>query len=155
SGDGVTSIVFCGMGSSAIPGEVVRALFRERLGVPVDVSRGSILPEYCGSRTLIVAASFSGGTAETIACASEAIERGCRVLSVASGGELLELARAHGLATVTVPKDFPAPRASMGWLTSTVLGALESIGILPSVAADVEEAAHGLDVVSEKLAPGA
>ena len=42
--DGVTSIVFAGMGGSAIAGDVLRTLARGRLTVPVDVNRGPVLP---------------------------------------------------------------------------------------------------------------
>src|SRR5262245_49074406 len=34
--DGVTSVVFCGMGGSAVAGDILRQTFRDRLPVPVD-----------------------------------------------------------------------------------------------------------------------
>ena len=45
----VTSVTFCGMGGSAVSGDVVRSVFVERLGVPVEVNRSPVLPEHCGS----------------------------------------------------------------------------------------------------------
>ena len=60
--DGVTSVVFCGMGGSAGAGDLLRQTFRDRLSVPVDVNRTPALPEYAGPHTLVIASSFSGET---------------------------------------------------------------------------------------------
>ena len=45
----VTSVTFCGMGGSAVSGDVVRSVFVERLGLPVEVNRSPVLPEHCDS----------------------------------------------------------------------------------------------------------
>ena len=37
--DGVRAVTFCGMGGSAVAGDILRALYRHRLGVPFDVHR--------------------------------------------------------------------------------------------------------------------
>jgi glucose/mannose-6-phosphate isomerase len=140
SGDGVSAITFCGMGSSAHAGEIVRALFRDRIRIPVDVVRSPELPEYCGPHTLVVACSYSGDTAETLECFDEALRRGCRILSVASGGALAERSAREQLPIVKVPSGLLMPRVSLGSFAFGVLGALESVGLLPPLEADVEEA---------------
>src|ERR1044071_9255136 len=75
--DGVTSVVFCGMGGSAVAGDVLRQTFRDRLSVPVDVNRTPTLPEYAGPHTLVIASSYSGDTSETLGAVEEAVRRGC------------------------------------------------------------------------------
>ena len=70
----VRSVVFCGMGGSAVAGDVLRSVFRDRLGVPVEVNRSPELPEHAGPHSLVVASSYSGNTAETLAAFREAIE---------------------------------------------------------------------------------
>ena len=52
--EGVTSVTFCGMGGSAVSGDVVRSVFLERLGLPVEVNRSPVLPEHCDPHTLVV-----------------------------------------------------------------------------------------------------
>ena len=118
------------MGGSAVSGDVVRSVFLERLGLPVEVNRSPVLPEHCGSHTLVVCSSYSGNTAETLAAFRAAVERGCRVLVVTSGGTIAEEAADHGIATVRVPPGFQ-PRAALGHLGFASLGALETMGILP------------------------
>ena len=54
------------MGGSAIGAELVAAAAGERLRVPLIVHRDYGLPAGAGARTLIIAASHSGETAETL-----------------------------------------------------------------------------------------
>ena len=37
--DGVTAVTYCGMGGSAVAGDILRSLYRARLGVPIEVNR--------------------------------------------------------------------------------------------------------------------
>ena len=150
--DGVTAVTFCGMGGSAVAGDVLRSVFRERLNVPVDVNRSPTLPAYCGPHTLVVVSSYSGNTAETLACFREAVARGCRLIAVTSGGALATEAASAGAGLVTVPGGFQ-PRAALGWLAFPSLGALETAGLLPDLAADVEETVTELTTLASRLGP--
>jgi glucose/mannose-6-phosphate isomerase len=139
SGEDVSSITFCGMGGSAVSGDLVRSVFLERLGVPVDVNRSPVLPEHCGSRSLVVCSSYSGNTAETLSAFRAALGRGCRVLVVTSGGTIADEADEAGVPVVHVPGGYQ-PRAALGHLGFASLGALEAMGTLPPLADDVAEA---------------
>lgn len=151
SADGVTALAFCGMGGSAVAGDVLRAVYRERLGIPVEVVRTPVLPAYCGPHTLVVASSYSGNTAETLACFREARDRGCRVIVVTSGGSLAaEAADVGGVAAV---QGGSQPRAALGWLAFATIGALVSVGLLPDAADDVDEAVAELAALASKLGP--
>jgi glucose/mannose-6-phosphate isomerase len=152
----VRSVVFCGMGGSAVAGDVLRSVFRDRLGVPVEVNRSPELPEHAGPHSLVVVSSYSGNTSETLGAFREAIKRGCRMIVVTSGGTVADEAAAAGVPVVPVPGGFQ-PRAALGWLAFTALGAREAAGLLPPLAEDVAEAAAevearaaacGLDVPS-------
>jgi glucose/mannose-6-phosphate isomerase len=141
-------VVVCGMGGSAVAGDVLRSVFRERLGVPVEVDRSALLPEHAGTHTLVVASSYSGATSETLAAFEEAVRRGCRPIAITSGGALADRAAEHGVPVVTVPGGLQ-PRAALGWLAFTAIGALEAAGLLPPMAADVAEA---IELVDERAA---
>ena len=75
--------------------------------VPIAVSKGYALPEFCGRDTVVFAVSFSGNTEETLAAYDEAVARGCRVVVVSAGGELALRARRDEVAHVPVPEDVP------------------------------------------------
>jgi glucose/mannose-6-phosphate isomerase len=71
----VDAVLVLAMGGSAIGAELVEAAAGERLRVPLVVHRAYGLPAWANERTLIVAASHSGATVETLSGAEEAIRR--------------------------------------------------------------------------------
>lgn len=152
SANDVTSLTFCGMGGSAVSGDLVRSVFLERLGIPVEVNRSPVLPEHCGSRSLVVCSSYSGNTAETLTCFRTAVARGCRVLVVTSGGAIAGEAAEAGVAVVRVPAGYQ-PRAALGHLGFASLGALEAVGLLPPLAEDVTETVDEIGLLLAAIAP--
>jgi len=153
SASGVENLAFCGMGGSAVAGDVLRVLVADRLGFPVQVVRAPTLPEWCQPHTLVVISSYSGDTAEALACFEEAVRRGCRVVVVTSGGQLGRRAEELGLGRALVPTGFQ-PRAALGYLALGTMGALEATGLTPSVADDLKECAQELETLADQLAPG-
>ena len=149
----VRSVVYCGMGGSAVAGDVLRSVFRDRLGVPVEVNRSAELPEHAGPHSLVVACSYSGETAETLTAFREAMKRGCRSIVITSGGTIANEAAEAGVPVVRVPGGFQ-PRAALGWLACTAIGALEAAGLLPPMAADVEETVEVLEQRAGACAAG-
>ena len=147
---GIASVAVCGMGGSGIAGDVLAAIAASRLRIPVTVVRTPELPEFCGPHTLLIASSYSGETSETLGLFEEAVVRGCRILSIASGGMLAERSAELGVGRVHVPEGF-MPRAAFGHLAVGALGALEAMGIAPSHADDVAEA---LGLMDEVVAEG-
>jgi glucose/mannose-6-phosphate isomerase len=153
SGDGVTSIVVAGMGGSGVAGDILRSLYADRSAIPITVVKGYGLPEFCGRNTLVVASSYSGNTAETLAVFAEAASRGCRLVAVTAGGELAAAAEGEEAAMVRIPHDVPVPRAALGYLVGAILGVLDAMGLLPPGRGDVDRAAAALDELARSLGP--
>ena len=151
--EGLRAIVACGMGGSGIAGDVLRSLYADRLGVPLLVVKGHVLPEFCGRETLVLASSFSGNTEETLAVYAEAVARGCRVVAFSAGGELASLAEADLVTHVPLPGDVPMPRAALGYLAGAPLGVLDAVGMVPPAEEEVTEAAGVLDALAAELGP--
>ena len=152
---GVSSIVLCGMGGSGVAGDVIRALYRDRLGIPVDVVKDVAIPEHCSPHSLVVCSSFSGNTMETLACFAQALDRGCRVVAVCGGGELRLRADEAGVPVLAMPPDPPAPRTALGLLLLSTLGALEEMGLVPTLGDEMESAAESLDRAAASVSPEA
>jgi glucose/mannose-6-phosphate isomerase len=144
-------VVVCGMGGSAIGGDLILTT-APGLSVPSAVVRGYDLPAWVGPTTLVVAVSYSGATEETLACVEAALTRGCRPVCVASGGRLAALAAEQGLAHVPVPAGLQ-PRAALGALATPVAAALVEYGLCDDLASGVAEAAAVLDELASDLAP--
>jgi glucose/mannose-6-phosphate isomerase len=144
---GVESVVVLGMGGSGVSGDVVRSVVEPRLPIPFRVEKGyGPLPSWVGRTSLVVAVSYSGNTEETLAAATDALERGARIVTIASGGELAEMAEDHGLSHVAIPPGFQ-PRSALGFLTLPLLAVLDRMELIPPQEDDVEEAADVLEGV--------
>src|SRR5262245_6609875 len=75
-GQSLDAVVVCGMGGSAVAGDVLAVTAGPVTGIPVMVSRGYHLPAFVGPRTLVLAVSYSGDTEETVAAATAALDVG-------------------------------------------------------------------------------
>lgn len=84
----VDSVLVLAMGGSAIGAELVAGIAGERLRVPLVVQRDYDLPAWAGTRTLVIAASHSGETAETLAAVAAARRIGAPVAVITTGGRL-------------------------------------------------------------------
>ena len=126
-------IVLCGMGGSAIGGDLVAGLVEPTAPVPFRVNRGYSLPGWVGERTLVVASSYSGGTEETLSAYGQAKERGARILAITSGGDLEADAREAGYDTVVIPGGLQ-PRAALGYSLGVGLRLAQALGL-----ADLED----------------
>lgn len=148
----VASIVVCGMGGSAVAGDVLKHAFRDRLRVPVEVNRSHGLPAYAGPSTLVVVSSYSGETSETLSAFEDALARGRTVLAITSGGTLAARCEELELPVAQVPGG-GQPRAALGHLAFAMLGALETAGVLPSLAAEVRATVAAFGTVVAGLGP--
>lgn len=147
------SVTFCGMGGSAVGGDVAAAALAGHLPVPAASVRGYRLPAYCGPEDLVVCLSFSGNTEETLACFDQALARGARVLAVTSGGALADRARAARAPVLSASTDAPMPRAGLGALAGAAIGGLVAVGVLPSLDEEIVKAAETLATMAESLGP--
>jgi glucose/mannose-6-phosphate isomerase len=128
----VSSIWVAGMGGSALGPEMLAAVFNDRLKLPVTIVRDYILPAAVTSKSLVILASFSGTTEETLAAAEEARQRKAKLLIICTGGPLAEFAKKYKLpAYIFTPGDLAKqPRFAGGFLLIGVLGLLERAGLI-------------------------
>ncbi len=125
----VDAVLVLAMGGSAIGAELVAAAAGDRLRVPVVVQRDYVLPAWAGDRTLVVAASHSGETAETLAAAGEAQRRGLPLAVISTGGELGRRATEAGLPFLRYEMS-GQPRAAVGFGTGLFHELLVNAGLL-------------------------
>ena len=132
-GQGATprQVVVSGMGGSAIGGNLVQDLLGPELGVPLLVNRSYSLP-FVDSKTLVVLCSYSGNTAETLSCFSMARKARARILTITSGGQLLEASRRCGSPAVVIPGGYP-PRCAVGFTSVLLLSLLARLRLAPDL----------------------
>lgn len=122
------AIIIAGLGGSGIGGQLVKAFFTSTMPVPVVCLADYNLPAFANEKTLVIAASYSGNTEETITVFNQAIERNCSILALSTGGKLAELAKQHNKYLLTMQGGFQ-PRMALGFsLTYLILLMGELIG---------------------------
>src|SRR5687767_14644549 len=92
-----SNVVLGGMGGSGIAGQIVKSWFFDKMPVPVETIADYNMPAYANNKTLVILYSYSGGTEETLNLFSEAKEKGCAIICIATGGKLAELAKENDL----------------------------------------------------------
>src|SRR5687767_1557767 len=116
-----TAVAVLGMGGSAVAADLLRAIFADRLTVPLVSVRDYYLPAWVGRTTLVVAVSHSGATEETVTALSAALERRYPVLVITTGGPIGDVAARVGLPRLIYSTD-ASPRASLGYTMSLLAG---------------------------------
>jgi glucose/mannose-6-phosphate isomerase len=122
---GTRQVVVAGMGGSAIAGDLALALTSAETELDLQVVRSDDLPKPIRAPGWLIAISYSGNTRETLHAYDEAGRRGMPRLAITSGGELEARATRDGVPVLAVPPGGP-PRAWVGYLLGTLLGALDS-----------------------------
>lgn len=115
-------VVVSGMGGSAMAAELYRDAAGDNSEFEIYLNRRYSLPGWLPEGTPVILSSYTGETEETLAAYEEAKRRGFPIGVVASGGRLAELAKADGVAMVTVPGGLH-PRYSIPYM----FGALEAL----------------------------
>jgi glucose/mannose-6-phosphate isomerase len=145
-------LVVCGMGGSAVGGDLAAAALRGRQARPLRTVRGYELEPWVDEHTLVLCCSYSGTTEETLACFEAAGAAGAPRVALTTGGELAERARAEGVPVIGVPSGMQ-PRAAVVYMTVAVLECAAACGAAPSVRAELEAAVGLLEALLEDEEP--
>ncbi len=132
------NIVLCGLGGSAIAGDLLRSYLAGDLRIPFLVNRHYTLPAFVDPSTLVIVSSYSGNTEETNTAHREALKRGAQLLCITSGGTTAELAARHRSPLITIPGGSP-PRAALGYSFFPLLIALTRMGFIRSRQREINE----------------
>lgn len=121
-------VIICGMGGSALAGEIIKALKNElKIPVPVVTSQNYGLPRTDFRRPLVIAISFSGDTEETLSGFSAALKAGMPAAAVGGGGKLKELALKNGRPFAAFEKNGLVPRQAVGLMFYGAIAVLKRV----------------------------
>jgi glucose/mannose-6-phosphate isomerase len=137
-------VMICGMGGSAIGGDLAAAALGGRCTLPLLTIRGYELPPWATPDWTVVCSSFSGQTEETLACMEAAGVLGARRIVATTGGQLADLARAHEIPVIGLPAALPAPRAAVGYMFAVAAEAAALSGA-PRIHTEIDAAAAHLE----------
>ena len=143
--------IVCGMGGSAIGGDLGAAALGDRLTRPMFTVRGYELPPWSPAGSAVLCSSYSGNTEETLACYDAAEALGAQRLVSTTGGELAESARRDGVPVIGLPAGLQ-PRAAVAYTfcSATELAVLAMAA--PRIQTEVDTAAAHLEEHREAIA---
>jgi glucose/mannose-6-phosphate isomerase len=139
-------VVVCGMGGSAIGGDLARSFLGERAKVPILSCRDYFLPANLARGALVIASSYSGNTGETLSAYEAARTHAAAVIAITSGGELAQRCSRENVPVCTIPGGMP-PRAAIGLSLFPMLHVLRAAGV---AAFDDKEYTEALAAVKDR-----
>jgi glucose/mannose-6-phosphate isomerase len=143
-------LMICGMGGSAIGGDLAAAALGERLTKPLISIRDYELPSWATPEWTVLCSSYSGKTEETLACFEAAEVLGARCIVLSTGGPLVERARAAGVPVVAPPGIFQ-PRVAVAYMFAVAAEATALAGAGPRIHTEIDAAAAFLERESDAL----
>lgn len=144
-------LLVCGMGGSAIGGDLAAAALGDRLSRPLLTVRGYELPSWASADWAVLCSSYSGETEETLACFAAAEALGARRVVAGTGGALVESARVAGDPVIGLPGLLPAPRTAVAYMLVCALEVAAASGIAPRLGEEIEAAAAFLEAGRDDL----
>jgi glucose/mannose-6-phosphate isomerase len=143
-------LIVCGMGGSAIGGDLAAAALGNQLTRPLLTVRGYELPSWASAEWAVLCSSYSGETEETLACFDAAEALGARRLVASTGGALVQRSREAGLPVIGLP-GILQPRAAVAYMFAIAAEAAALAGVAPRIHAEIDAAAAFLAEGSEDL----
>ncbi len=140
-------VLFVGMGGSGIAGMLVSQLLQYQVSVPFECITSTVVPPYVDEHTLVFVSSYSGNTWETVRVAKELHEKKCTIITLCTGGTLMQWATESDLPVVVVPQS-SVPRAALGQYLGALLALIEQAGIYATSSLIAE-----LSLAAEKFLP--
>ncbi|HKG35241.1 MAG TPA: bifunctional phosphoglucose/phosphomannose isomerase [Solirubrobacterales bacterium] len=137
-------VLVCGMGGSAVGGDLAAAALGTRCTKPILTVRGYELPVWATPDHTVLCSSYSGNTEETIACFEGAGALGARRVACTTGGELAERAREAGVPVVGLP-GILQPRAAVAYMVVVAAEVAALAGAAPRIHTEIDGAAAHLE----------
>ena len=135
----VQNILFCGMGGSAIGGNLIQTYFSDELTVPMLVNRNYTIPGFVDEKSLVIMSSYSGNTEEMLSAYNYAVEAGAQIFGISSGGEITRRLQQSGAPVIAIPGGMQ-PRAALGFSFIPMARMFKKIGLVnKDIEPDIKE----------------
>lgn len=148
----ISSIVFTGMGGSAISADLLLGFCDSELRVPAVVNRDYSIPGFVNSDTLFIAVSYSGNTEETLSALEKAKEKSAKIIGISSGGKLEDVCSENGYSHIKISEGLP-PRQALGNLFFPLLKLFEKLELITLSKEDLAETEQVLQDLSDRFDP--
>jgi glucose/mannose-6-phosphate isomerase len=143
-------LVVCGMGGSAIGGDLARGAFGSRTTLPFTTVRDYGLEPWTSPERMVLCASYSGNTEETLAAFEAAAAVGASRVVTTTGGALGDAAREAEVPVIPIPAALQ-PRAAVGYMFVAAAEVAALAGAAPAIRTEIDGAAAHLRASRDAL----
>src|SRR3954451_11582173 len=151
--DSPGGLLVCGMGGSAIGGDLAAAAAGDRATRPIRTVRGYGIEPWTAGDTFVLCASYSGETEETLASFEAAGAAGAPRVVLTTGGRLADAPRREQVPVVGVPSGMQ-PRAAVVYMTIAALECAAACGAAPGLRTEIDAAGALLTELAGEWGPG-
>jgi len=137
----IKKICIAGMGGSALAARILKSLTPLICHLPFEIVNNYRLPNWVDKNTLVILSSYSGNTEEIVSSAMDALAKKAHIFTIASGGELSDLAQKNDWDLYTInPQHNPSgqPRLGLGYSLGAHLGYLSRFNLIDTGKIDRE-----------------
>jgi glucose/mannose-6-phosphate isomerase len=138
---GFRRVIYAGMGGSSLPADLINDCLQGELSL--HLIRDYRLPRDTDGRDLVIAASFSGNTEETLQVVADGLDRDAGLVAMSNGGRLKTLAAEKSIPFVQIP-DCIQPRCATGYFFAGTLNILWRLKLIESKQSALEALASFL-----------
>ncbi len=143
------SILIIGMGGSGIAGALIKGMLPD-CPIPIVMWQDYGIPGWVNKDTLVIAISYSGNTEETLDSFKKATEKTDKLVSISQGGELDILSRKYKTCHYKI-NYAGQPRASFGFLFTSVLSVFSKLKLIEVSEDDFKEAMVLIRALQKKI----
>lgn len=147
-----SNVVYAGMGGSGLAALMAKSWPGCKL--PFEICRQYQIPAYVSSGTLFIAGSYSGNTEEVLSALADAENQGAKIIIIAKGGKLSEIAAQKNYPILLLPEVSQPRYAVMANLKALAL-ILEAANLLKETGASqqMQQAAGFLEFAVKSWLP--
>ncbi|MDD5032070.1 MAG: SIS domain-containing protein [Patescibacteria group bacterium] len=153
-----SEVVVNGMGGSNLGAGIVKAVFGDKMKVPLLIAPGYRVPAHVGKNTLFIISSYSGDTEEPLSVYEEVKKRGAKIIAITSAGKgkLEKLMIKDNIPGYIFKPDFnPSgePRLGVGYMIFGTAVMLAKAGIFKIKVKEIEDLIADLEIWDRRLRP--
>lgn len=154
----VKNVVINGMGASNLGAGIFKAVFSDKIKVPVSIAPGYEIPAYVSENTLYIISSYSGNTEEPLSVYNEVKKRGAKIMAITSNGnsqleKLIIKDNIPGYIFKSDKNPSGVPRLGLGYSIFGMAVMLAKSGLFSIDVKEIEQIVTDLELWDHELRP--
>lgn len=154
----VKNVVINGMGASNLGAGIFKAVFNDKIKVPISIAPGYEIPAYVSENTLYIISSYSGNTEEPLSVYNEVKKRGAKIMAITSNGnsqleKLIIKDNIPGYIFKSDKNPSGVPRLGLGYSIFGMAVMLAKSGLFSIDVKEIEQIVTDLELWDHELRP--